>query len=58
MSVSTLNWLRKNTQVRTIRVAAADLNGQPRGKRVPSRFADAVMENGTRFPLSSLILDI
>lgn len=58
MSVSTLNWLRKNTQVRTIRVAAADLNGQPRGKRVPSRFADAVVENGTRFPLSSLNLDI
>ncbi len=58
MSTSTLNWLRKNTQVRTIRVAAADLNGQPRGKRVPSRFADAVVENGTRFPLSSLNLDI
>lgn len=58
MTTSTLNWLRKNTQVRTIRVAAADLNGQPRGKRVPSRFADNVVENGTRFPLSSLNLDI
>ncbi|HBV56138.1 MAG TPA: glutamine synthetase [Rhodobacteraceae bacterium] len=58
MPPSSLNWLRKNTQVRTIRVAAADLNGQPRGKRVPSRFADAVVENGTRFPVSSLNLDI
>jgi glutamine synthetase len=52
------NWLRKHPQVRTIRVAAADLNGQLRGKRVPVRFADAVVENGTRFPLSVLNLDI
>lgn len=52
------NWLRKHPEVRTIRVAAADLNGQPRGKRVPARFADKIVENGTRFPLSSLNLDI
>lgn len=52
------SWLRKNPQVRTIRVAAADLNGQPRGKRVPSRFADKVVDTGTRFPLSVLNLDI
>ncbi|NBR88629.1 MAG: glutamine synthetase [Rhodobacteraceae bacterium] len=58
MSSSSLNWLRKNPQVRTIRVAAADLNGQPRGKRVPTRFADSVVANGTRFPVSSLNLDI
>ena len=52
------SWLRKNPQVRTIRVAASDLNGQPRGKRVPARFADKVVEDGTRFPLSVLNLDI
>lgn len=52
------NWLRKNPQVRTIRVAAADLNGQARGKRVPSRFAEKVVEDGTRFPMSVLNLDI
>lgn len=52
------NWLRKNPQVRTIRVAAADLNGQARGKRVPSRYADKVVEDGTRFPMSVLNLDI
>lgn len=52
------NWLRKNPQVRTIRVGASDLNGQPRGKRVPSRFADKVLDGGTRFPLSVLNLDI
>ncbi|NNE54034.1 MAG: glutamine synthetase [Sulfitobacter sp.] len=52
------NWLRKHPQVRTIRVAAADLNGQPRGKRIPSRFADRVFTDGTRFPFSALNLDI
>lgn len=53
-----INYLRKHPEVRTIRVAAADLNGQPRGKRVPTRFADKVVEDGTRFPLSVLNLDI
>ncbi|WP_439524819.1 glutamine synthetase family protein [Marivita sp.] len=52
------NWLRKNPQVRTIRVAASDLNGQARGKRVPARFADKTIDGGTRFPLSVLNLDI
>ncbi len=52
------NWLRKHTDVRTIRVAAADLNGQARGKRIPARFAENVLKNGTRFPLSVLNLDI
>ena len=45
------NWLRKHPQVRTIRVAAADLNGQARGKRIPTRFADKVVEDGTRLSL-------
>ena len=52
------DWLRKHPDVRTIRVAAADLNGQARGKRVPARFADSVVKNGTRFPFSVLNLDI
>ncbi|MFK7868552.1 MAG: glutamine synthetase family protein [Roseobacter sp.] len=52
------NWLRKNPQVRTIRVAAADLNGQARGKRIPSRNALSIVEDGTRFPMSVLNLDI
>jgi glutamine synthetase len=51
-------WLRDNPHVRTIRVAACDLNGQARGKRLPSRFAGKVEEEGTRFPLSVLNLDI
>lgn len=52
------DWLRKHPQVRTIRVAAADLNGQPRGKRIPTRFAEKVATEGTRFPFSVLNLDI
>lgn len=52
------NWLRKNPQVRTIRVAAADLNGQARGKRIPSRYADKAVEGAMRFPMSVLNLDI
>lgn len=52
------DWLRKHPDVRTIRVAAADLNGQARGKRIPARFADKVVKDGTRFPFSILNLDI
>jgi len=51
-------FLHEHPEVRTIRVAAADLNGQARGKRMPARFADKVAEVGTRFPLSVMNLDI
>ena len=53
-----MEWLREHPEVRTIRVAAADLNGIPRGKRIPARFADKVLAEGTRFPFSVLNLDI
>lgn len=56
--IPTKDWLRKHPEVRTIRVAACDLNGQARGKRIPARFADKVVAEGTRFPLSVLNLDI
>ncbi|HPD93345.1 MAG: glutamine synthetase [Rhodobacter sp.] len=52
------DWLRHHPNVRTIRVAAADLNGQARGKRIPSRFADKLVRDGTRFPFSVMNLDI
>jgi len=51
-------WLMAHPEVRTIRVAASDLNGQPRGKRIPTRFAGKVESEGTRFPISALNLDI
>lgn len=52
------DWFHDNPDVRTIRVAAADLNGQARGKRIPARFAKKVLSDGTRFPFSVLNLDI
>lgn len=52
------DWLRHHPDVKTIRVAAADLNGQPRGKRVATRFAEKVAKEGTRFPFSAMNLDI
>ncbi|WP_108837024.1 glutamine synthetase family protein [Tateyamaria sp. Alg231-49] len=52
------DWLIENPHIRTIRVAASDLNGVARGKRMPVRFADKVASEGTRFPMSVLNLDI
>ncbi|WP_299604113.1 glutamine synthetase family protein [uncultured Tateyamaria sp.] len=52
------DWLVDNPEIRAIRVAAADLNGVARGKRMPVRFANKVTESGTRFPMSVLNLDI
>ncbi|RMH38770.1 MAG: glutamine synthetase [Alphaproteobacteria bacterium] len=51
-------WLEAHPEVRTIRVAAADLNGQARGKRLPARSAAKAIDGGTRFPLSVMNLDI
>ncbi len=52
------DWLHAHPDVKTIRVAAADLNGQARGKRIPARFADKAVAEGTRFPFSVMNLDI
>ncbi len=52
------NWLEQHPHIRSIRAGAADLNGQPRGKRVPVRFARKIEEGGMRFPQSALNLDI
>ena len=53
-----MEWLRDHPEVRTIRVAAADLNGVARGKRVPARFAEKLLSEGTKFPYSVLNMDI
>ncbi|MDF2141651.1 glutamine synthetase family protein [Paenirhodobacter sp. CAU 1674] len=53
-----MDWLKEHPEVRTIRVAAADLNGVARGKRIPARFASKVFTEGTRFPFSVMNLDI
>ncbi|MEM9785650.1 MAG: glutamine synthetase family protein [Pseudomonadota bacterium] len=53
-----MTWLDDHPEVRNVRCGAADLNGQARGKRVPRRFAAKLEQEGTRFPLSVLNLDI
>jgi glutamine synthetase len=53
-----MSWLDDHPEVRNIRCGAADLNGVARGKRLPVRFARKLEEEGTRFPLSVLNLDI
>src|SRR5690606_30343622 len=46
------------SEVKTIRVAAVDLNGVARGKRMPVRFAERLLREGTKFPYSVLSMDI
>jgi len=46
------------SQFQTFRVAACDLNGRMRGKRLPASFADKVGDGSLRMPLSALNLDI
>lgn len=53
-----MDWLHEHPDVKTIRIAAADLNGVARGKRVPARFADKILTEGTKFPFSVLNMDI
>lgn len=56
--MNTHDWLRHNPRIRAVHVAASDLNGQPRGKRIPAHRADKAIGGGIRFPLSALNLDI
>ncbi len=53
-----MSWLEDHPEVRTIRCGAVDLNGQARGKSMPARFATKLEQEGTRFPFSTLNLDI
>jgi glutamine synthetase len=53
-----MSWLDQHPEVRNVRCGAVDLNGQARGKRIPVRFARKIEQEGTRFPLSVLSLDI
>ena len=53
-----MSWLNDHPDIRNIRCGASDLNGLARGKRIPRRFAQKLEDEGTRFPLSALSLDI
>ena len=46
------------SQFQTFRVAACDLNGRARGKRVPGSYADKLAGGEIRMPLSALNVDI
>ncbi|MEQ9693389.1 glutamine synthetase family protein [Shimia sp. SDUM112013] len=48
----------KLSQFPTLRVAAADLNGQMRGKRVPASYSGKLGKGAVRMPLSVLNVDI
>ncbi len=52
------DFLPQHPQIKSIRMVAADLNGQARGKRIARRFASKAIEDGTKFPFSVLNLDI
>lgn len=53
-----LDWLAAHPEVRNIRIAATDLNGQARGKRIPVANAAKMVKDGARFPFSALNLDV
>ena len=46
------------SSLNTIRIAACDLNGQMRGKRLPSDMADKLDQGAARMPLSALNVDL
>ena len=52
------DWLDDHPQIDTLRIAAADLNGIARGKRLPRTMADKAALGTMRFPLSVLNVDI
>ncbi len=53
-----MSWLDAHPTIAHVRCGVADLNGQARGKRVPRQFAPKLEQQGIRFPLSVLNLDI
>ena len=46
------------SQLKTIRIAACDVNGQMRGKRMPSSQVAKLADGAARLPLSALNVDI
>ncbi|MEM9343661.1 MAG: glutamine synthetase family protein [Pseudomonadota bacterium] len=52
------DWLAEHPHILAIRAAVADVNGQPRGKRLPARAADKALAGQMRAPLSVVNVDI
>jgi len=51
-------WLSEHPEISAIRATTCDLNGQARGKRMPARFGDKLLRDGSRMPLSVLNVDM
>lgn len=53
-----MSWLDDFPGTRTVWTAIADLNGQPRGKRLPASKAGKLYNGRAKMPMSALSLDI
>ncbi|MBZ0129222.1 MAG: glutamine synthetase family protein [Rhodobacteraceae bacterium] len=51
-------WLAAHPEIKSLRIAASDLNGLPRGKRIPASQASKAFGGDLRMPLSTLNVDI
>lgn len=58
MSAKNQAWLSAHPEIKSLRIAASDLNGLPRGKRIPASHADKAFGGDLRMPLSTLNVDI
>ena len=52
------DWLAEHPHILALRAAVADVNGQPRGKRLPARSAEKALDGQMRAPLSVVNVDI
>ncbi len=58
MTDKSAEWLTAHPEIKSLRLAAADLNGVARGKRIPSGHAKKAFGGDLRMPLSALNVDI
>ena len=52
------DWLSNHPEIQNVTTLLADLNGQARGKRMPTSLADKAFDGTARMPLSVVNLDI
>ena len=58
MANTQIEWLKTRPEILALRLAAIDLNGQARGKRIPASHGSKAFEGGLRMPFSTLNVDI
>ena len=52
------NWFADNPETNSAYVAACDINGVLRGKRIPASHVKKITDGAMRMPLSAVYLDI